>query len=51
MKAIDLLLLIGALLLTAAGWLVAPPLGLAVAGAGFVVAWFLLGDSTPTVRQ
>lgn len=49
MKAIDLLLVVGAVLIATGGWLVAMPLGLVLAGAGCVAAWFLLGDSTPTV--
>ena len=44
MKRLDLLLLVGAVLLAAAGWVVTTPLGLAVAGAGCVGAWFLLDD-------
>lgn len=46
MKRLDLLLLVGALLLAAGGWLVTPALGLAVAGAGCVAGWFLLDDGT-----
>ena len=43
-KMLDLLLLAAVALLTAAGWLVVPSLGLAAAGAGCGAAWFLLGE-------
>lgn len=44
MRLIDLLLLAAIVLLSAAGWMVASPLGLATAGAGCAAAWFLLDD-------
>lgn len=44
MKLLDLLLFAAVALLTAAGWLVVPSLGLAAAGAGCGAAWFLLGE-------
>ena len=46
MKLIDLLLLIAAVSLVAAGWLVTPALGLAALSAACGGAWWLLGDPT-----
>ena len=44
MKLPDLLLVAAVALLTVAGWLVAPALGLAAAGVGCGAGWFLLAD-------
>ena len=44
MKLLDLLLLAAVALLTVAGWLVAPSLGLAAAGVGWGGGWVLLAD-------
>ena len=46
MKLNDLLLLVAAVLLMAAGWTVAPSLGLAVGGVCAGISWFLLGEAS-----
>ena len=46
MKLIDLLLLIAAVALVAAGWLIAPPLGCLALSVSAGAAWYLLGDES-----
>lgn len=44
MKLIDLLLLVAACALIAAGWAVTPALGWLAVSVAFGAAWYLLGD-------
>lgn len=46
MKLIDLLLLIAAAALVAAGWIVAPALGCLALSVSAGAAWYLLGDES-----
>ena len=46
MKLIDLLLLIAACALVAAGWIVAPALGCLALSVASGAAWYLLGDES-----